>query len=207
MAKFLFNVVTKGVTGCFTGNFNGFILSTTFLSLLIESKKTTFVQLNQLKPETWAPLIKENQAFVCFFYTPQFHLFVSSESFKTTDLSCVKIVMAGGSALSPAAREHIIKQFEIYQKKMPPNMPIVGMAYGTTEICYPMFRMPFSFDEDLCSKSVGTYPRTRDFDIQIRHPDETRLCKTGESGNIFLLSPMRIRNYWHTRDQPPFQWV
>ena len=132
---------------------------------------------------------------------------MSSESFKTTDLSCVKLVTAGGSALSPAAREHVMKEFEVHQKKMSPNMPIVGMAYGTTEIGYPMFRMSFSTNNELCSKSVGTYPRTRDFDVQVRHLEEERHCQNGEPGNIFLLCPLRIRNYWHTRDQLPFQWV
>ena len=207
MAKFLFTVATKGVTVSFTGNFNGFILSTTFLGLLVESKKTTFIHLNQLDTESWAPLVNEYQAFLCFFYTPQLHLFVSSESFKTTDLSCVKLVTAVGSALSPAAREHVMKEFEVHQKKMSPNMPIVGMAYGTTEIGYPMFRMSFSTNNEVCSKSVGTYPRTRDFDVQVRHLEEERLCQNGEPGNIFLLCPLRIRNYWHTRDQLPFQWV
>ena len=207
MAKFMFEIATKGVTGSFTGNFNGFILSMTFISLLITSIKTTFIHLNQLNTESWAPLINQYQAFIAFFYTPQLHLFISSESFKTTDLSCVKLINAGGSALSPAARDYVIKQFETYQKKMPPHMPIVGMSYGTTEIAYPMFNMPFTFDEELISKSVGTFPRTRDFDVQIRHPEENRLCRTGESGNIFLLCPMRIKNYWHTRDQTPFQWV
>ena len=83
-----------------------------------------------------------------------------------------------------------MKQFEVHQKKMPPNMPIVGMAYGTTEIGYPMFRMSFSTNNELCSKSVGTYPRTRDFDVQVRHLEEERLCQNGEPGNIFLLCPL-----------------
>ena len=43
--------------------------------------------------------------------------------------------------------------------------------------------------------------------FQIRHQTEDRLCVPGEIGNIHILSPMRIHNYWHQRHLEPIQWV
>ena len=147
-----------------------------------------------------------------FFYTPMLHIFISTDSFKKVDLSSIIFVSSCGSALAPATRQHVINMFNRHHPSMPNGLPLVSMAYGTTEIEYPMFRSPFTQDEQLMAKSIGTHPKTRDFKLKIIKPDaETdteTCCNPGEIGHIHLLSPMRIRKFLHTpSDQSPFQWV
>ena len=36
---------------------------------------------------------------------------------------------------------------------------------------------------------------------------EDRYCELDEEGEIEVLSPLRMQNYWHNRDQPPMGWV
>lgn len=145
-----------------------------------------------------------------FFYTPMLHVFVSTEAFKKFDLSSILFVSSGGSALAPASRQHVINMFKRHQSMPKPDLPLVGMAYGTTEICYPMFRFPFTYDEELLNNSVGTHVKTRDFKLEILKDgaEDAEECAPGEIGHIHLLSPMRIRKYLHTpSDELPFQWV
>ena len=144
---------------------------------------------------------------MAFFYTPMLHVFVSTEAFKTSDLSSLVIVTSGGSALAPASRQHVISMFNRHQSMS--DLPLVGMAYGTTEICYPMFRFTFTTDENLINASVGTHVQSRDFKMKIlKNGSNLEECAPGEIGNIYLLSPMRIRKYLHTSsDESPFQWV
>lgn len=85
--------------------------------------------------------------------------------------------------------------------------PMVGQVYGSTEMGLASFRSPYTRDEFKAANSLGVQPKTRDFKIEIRHQTENRLCASGEVGAIFTLSPMRIKNYWHTRHQTPMQWI
>ena len=36
---------------------------------------------------------------------------------------------------------------------------------------------------------------------------EDRYCEVDEEGEIEVLSPLRIENYWHNRHQPRMGWV
>ena len=42
---------------------------------------------------------------------------------------------------------------------------------------------------------------------RIRHLAEDRLCQPEEEGEIEVLSPLRMENYWHNRNENPIGWV
>ena len=80
-------------------------------------------------------------------------------------------------------------------------------GYGSTELGVCLFRTPWTDDKEFLEKTVGKPPSSHDVRYRIRHMTEDRYCELEEEGEIEVLSPLRMQNYWHNRDQPPMGWV
>ena len=48
---------------------------------------------------------------------------------------------------------------------------------------------------------------TIDWQVRIRHLEEDRFCKVEEEGEIEILSPTRMLNYFHQKDRHPIGWI
>lgn len=83
--------------------------------------------------------------------------------------------------------------------------PYIHNAYGSTEMGVCLFRSPWTKDQELLAKTVGKPPVNMPY--RIRHMTEDRLCQPEEEGEIEVLSPLRMENYWHDRNREPIGWV
>ena len=57
---------------------------------------------------------------------------------------------------------------------------------------------------DSCEKPTWD---TIDWQVRIRHLSEDRFCKVEEEGEIEILSPTRMLNYFHEQDRHPVGWI
>ena len=83
--------------------------------------------------------------------------------------------------------------------------PYIHNVYGSTEMGACLFRSPWTKDQELLAKTVGKPPVNMPY--RIRHLTEDRLCQPEEEGEIEVLSPLRMENYWHDRNKEPIGWV
>ena len=67
--------------------------------------------LDTKSPEKWAPLIEEHKCMTLFFYSAQLMRFLNQKSFKTADLSEVKIIMSGGGPITPEMHKKTKEMF------------------------------------------------------------------------------------------------
>ena len=81
-------------------------------------------------------------------------------------------------------------------------------VYSSTEMGFNAnFQTPFTLDSKIKMESVGKPTNNLDYRYRIRHLRENRLCEPFEEGEIEILSPCRMFNYWHNRFNDPIGWV
>ena len=104
---------------------------------------------------------------------------------------------------NPNEREKINNAFKKHHPYMKP--PYIHNVYGSTEMGACLFRSPWTKDQELLAKTVGKPPVNMPY--RIRHMTVDRLCQPEEEGEIEVLSPLRMENYWHNRKEDPIGWV
>ena len=217
--KFVGKALFCGVSMAGQVNYNGFISYGLYLAFMTQPMKITFVVMENSKSETWPPLIQKYKCQAAVFYAPQLPVFIATESFKTSDLSSLETISTGGSYFSKTNYIKVEDAFKKHQTKCPtikicksecisiePNAYVV--VYSSTEMGFNAnFQTPFSFDEKIKMESVGKPTSNPDYKYRIRHVKEKRICEPYEEGEIEILSPCRMFNYWHNRFNPPIGWV
>ena len=80
-------------------------------------------------PERWAPLIAKYKCSSCLFYVPQLLRFIETDSFKEHNVSCLKVIQAGGGQLTPDMHDTVRKAFHKYSYTNQ-VWPVVKQVYG-----------------------------------------------------------------------------
>ena len=90
-------------------NFNTYVM----LSLIMTGTTSpyTVCLLDTKEPEKWAPLMEEHKCMTMFFYSAQFMRFLSQKSFKTANLSEIKIIMSAGGPVTPEMHKKAKEMF------------------------------------------------------------------------------------------------
>jgi acyl-CoA synthetase (AMP-forming)/AMP-acid ligase II len=154
----------------------------TKLPTYLRTGATVFV-LDRWRAADVLRLVHTHRMAVVGGVAPQVALLLRQPDFDTYDLSCVRAIVMGGSASSPAlvreARERFGAPYSIRYSSTESG----GIGLGTA----------FDADDDEAFHSVGR-PRG-DTEVTVRDPDG-RPVSDGEVGELWLRSSTMLRGYW-----------
>lgn len=144
-----------------------------------------FYVLWAFEPAEYFGLIERERATSCFLTPPQFYRLLDDPAAATADLSSMKLLTIGGSAISTARLREGIERWG----------PIIRIAYGQSEL--PYIASFAGIDEDPAHpdrlRSCG--PPYGDVLAEIRDGDGSVL-PPGEVGELWVSSRLNFLGYW-----------
>lgn len=204
--EIVLSIIRNGFRYASAVNFNGFTCSSMFITQMAMPTPFNVTNLDQKKPNRWAPLLKYWKVSTVLFYSPQIGIFHQTDSFKKTDLSSLVAIVAGGAATKKELQLQFEESFRKYHQGQIP--PYIKQIYSSTECGLSVLNTPWTTDENVRRNSTGkpTWD-TIDWQVRIRHLQEDRYCEVEEEGEIEILSPTRMLNYFHHIDRHPIGWI
>ena len=103
-------------------NFNGFIVKAILMDVNNYPGTLHCVMMDMTVMDQWPKMLEKWRCNVFLAYNPRLYEILSLEGFDKCDLSGIKVLISGGSYLSPEMYKHIHNRFREHTKSANPPM-------------------------------------------------------------------------------------